>query len=210
MRPYPGPRRLASASRSRTSADPTAHGPGRRRSSPTCTPDSQTVILDFATPEGRGELDPASPSSAGIVIESSRPRALRRLGLVAEDWLAAAPGRVWVSVTGYGRERPAAAGSLRRRRRGGRRPGRARARTARRSSAATPSPTRSAACTPAWPRWPRTPTAAAGSSMSRWPGYAPTSPGRTSAPGAGGTGSASAARTWDVRHGEPPSGSPIP
>lgn len=42
--------------------------------------------------------------TADIVIEASRPRALRGLGLHAEEWLAAAPGRTWVSVTGYGRE----------------------------------------------------------------------------------------------------------
>jgi CoA transferase family III len=66
---------------------------------------SQTVTLDFATPEGRGALIRLA-RSAGIVIESSRPRALHRLGLVAADWLTAAPGRVWVSVTGYGRSDP--------------------------------------------------------------------------------------------------------
>jgi CoA-transferase family III len=66
---------------------------------------SQTVILDFGSAPGRGELTRLA-GQAGIVIESSRPRALRRLGLVAEDWLSAAPGRVWVSVTGYGRPDP--------------------------------------------------------------------------------------------------------
>jgi hypothetical protein len=61
--------------------------------------------LDFGTPSGRAELSRLA-ELAGVVVESSRPRALRRLGLVAEDWLAAAPGRVWVSVTGYGRDDP--------------------------------------------------------------------------------------------------------
>lgn len=66
---------------------------------------ARTVVLDFATSEGRGELARIA-GRAGVVIESSRPRALRRLGLVAEEWLATAPGRIWVSVTGYGREDP--------------------------------------------------------------------------------------------------------
>jgi hypothetical protein len=61
--------------------------------------------LDFGTASGRAELGRLA-ELAGVVVESSRPRALRRLGLVAGDWLAAAPGRVWVSVTGYGRDDP--------------------------------------------------------------------------------------------------------
>jgi hypothetical protein len=67
--------------------------------------DSRTVILDFGSAQGRAELSRLA-GHAGIVVESSRPRALRRLDLVAEDWLSASPGRVWVSVTGYGRQDP--------------------------------------------------------------------------------------------------------
>ena len=63
------------------------------------------VRLDFGSAPGRAELARLA-AQAGVVVESSRPRALRRLGVVAEDWLAAAPGRVWVSVTGYGRDDP--------------------------------------------------------------------------------------------------------
>jgi hypothetical protein len=66
---------------------------------------AQTVILDFGSAQGRAELSRLA-GRAGIVVESSRPRALRRLGVVAEDWLSASPGRVWVSVTGYGRQDP--------------------------------------------------------------------------------------------------------
>jgi crotonobetainyl-CoA:carnitine CoA-transferase CaiB-like acyl-CoA transferase len=66
---------------------------------------SRTVILDFGSAQGRAELSRLA-GQAGVVVESSRPRALRRLGLVAEDWLSASPGRVWVSVTGYGRLDP--------------------------------------------------------------------------------------------------------
>jgi crotonobetainyl-CoA:carnitine CoA-transferase CaiB-like acyl-CoA transferase len=66
---------------------------------------SPAVRLDFGSAAGRAELARLA-AQAGVVLESSRPRALRRLGLVAEDWLAAAPGRVWVGLTGYGRADP--------------------------------------------------------------------------------------------------------
>ncbi|MGW1782438.1 CoA transferase [Streptomyces sp. NPDC002143] len=59
----------------------------------------ESRVLDFAT----GSLA-ALVDKADIVIEASRPRALRRLGIRAEDFLAARPGRVWVSITGYGRD----------------------------------------------------------------------------------------------------------
>jgi len=63
------------------------------------------VRLDFGSAAGRAELHRLADKAA-VVIESSRPRALRRLGLIAEDWLRASPGRIWVSVTGYGRDDP--------------------------------------------------------------------------------------------------------
>jgi hypothetical protein len=63
------------------------------------------VQLDFGSAAGRAELLRLA-GLAGIIVESSRPRALRQLGLVAEDWLGAAPGRTWISVTGYGRDDP--------------------------------------------------------------------------------------------------------
>jgi hypothetical protein len=43
-----------------------------------------------------------------VVLESARPRALRQLGIDARQWLVAAPGRVWTSITGYGRREPEA------------------------------------------------------------------------------------------------------
>jgi len=61
-----------------------------------------TVRLDFGTSRGRAELVRLA-GQAGVVIESSRPRALRNPGLCAEEWLAGGPGRVWLSITGYGR-----------------------------------------------------------------------------------------------------------
>lgn len=43
---------------------------------------------------------------ADIVIEASRPRALRQLGVFAEQCIARRSGLTWVSITGYGREQP--------------------------------------------------------------------------------------------------------
>ena len=64
-----------------------------------------TIRLDFGTVAGRAELHRLADKAA-IIVESSRRRALRGLGLIAEDWIGAAPGRIWVSITGYGREDP--------------------------------------------------------------------------------------------------------
>ncbi|MBV6417611.1 MAG: Formyl-CoA:oxalate CoA-transferase [Steroidobacteraceae bacterium] len=44
---------------------------------------------------------------ADIVVEASRPRALRQLGVIAEECIARRPGLTWISITGYGREEPA-------------------------------------------------------------------------------------------------------
>lgn len=41
---------------------------------------------------------------ADVVLESNRPRALAQLGIDAGAWLARKPGRLWTSITGYGRE----------------------------------------------------------------------------------------------------------
>ena len=43
---------------------------------------------------------------ADIVIESSRPRALRHLGIAAETLIAAHPGLSWMAISGYGRDAP--------------------------------------------------------------------------------------------------------
>ncbi|WP_329242775.1 CoA transferase [Streptomyces sp. NBC_01478] len=59
----------------------------------------ESRVVDFAP----GALDEIV-AEADVVIEASRPRALRRLGLRAEEFFAARPGRVWVGITGYGRE----------------------------------------------------------------------------------------------------------
>lgn len=65
----------------------------------------RSVALDFASNEGVRALR-ALLDSADIVVESSRPRALRQLGICAEDIVATRPGRVWVTITGYGRNDP--------------------------------------------------------------------------------------------------------
>lgn len=60
----------------------------------------ESVSLDFTSPTGV-ELLRRLIESADVVIESSRPRALRQLGIVTES--ARGP-RVWVSITGHGRD----------------------------------------------------------------------------------------------------------
>lgn len=60
----------------------------------------ESVAIDFATPAGRRALV-GLLRSADVVIESSRPRALRALS-VGPDLVR--PGAVWVSITAYGRD----------------------------------------------------------------------------------------------------------
>jgi hypothetical protein len=64
----------------------------------------RSVALDLAT----GGIDRLAEllDWADIVIEGSRPRALRQLGVIAEDWVTRRPGLTWVSITGYGRGEP--------------------------------------------------------------------------------------------------------
>jgi hypothetical protein len=63
------------------------------------------VALDFASERGRLQLS-ALIAQADIVIEASRPRALRQLGIEAAALVAAHPGMTWISLTGYGRGEP--------------------------------------------------------------------------------------------------------
>jgi crotonobetainyl-CoA:carnitine CoA-transferase CaiB-like acyl-CoA transferase len=63
------------------------------------------VVLDLARPAGRRALGDLI-DSADVVLEASRPRALDALGFGPEPFLAARPGRTWVSITGYGRSGP--------------------------------------------------------------------------------------------------------
>ena len=64
----------------------------------------RSVQLDLASAAGRADLA-ALVGAADVVVESSRPRALEQMGVVAADMLAG-PGlgpQVWVSITGHGR-----------------------------------------------------------------------------------------------------------
>lgn len=64
----------------------------------------QSRTIDFRSGPGRRELADLL-DAADIVIEASRPRALAQLGLAPQD-RAHRPGRVWLSITGYGRAHP--------------------------------------------------------------------------------------------------------
>ena len=66
-----------------------------------------SVALDFDQPRARAQLRRLL-LRADIVIEASRPRALRQLGIVAEQILAENPTATWVGISGYGREEPGA------------------------------------------------------------------------------------------------------
>lgn len=61
------------------------------------------VQIDFSSPAGREELR-AHIESADIVIEGSRPRGLRNLGIFAESYLNSGRVKTWLSITGYGRD----------------------------------------------------------------------------------------------------------
>jgi hypothetical protein len=65
-----------------------------------------SVALDLGASAGRDALRRLL-AAADVVVEASRPRALRQLGIDAEAWVAEVPGRVWVSITGHGRRPPA-------------------------------------------------------------------------------------------------------
>jgi crotonobetainyl-CoA:carnitine CoA-transferase CaiB-like acyl-CoA transferase len=65
------------------------------------------MTLDFSQPQCIVELR-ALLADADLVIEGSRPRALRQLGIVAEDLVRENPGLVWLSLTGHGRDEPQA------------------------------------------------------------------------------------------------------
>ena len=63
----------------------------------------KSVALDFTSDEGRRKLK-ALLTVADIVVEGSRPRALRQLGIDAEAFVRKQEGKVWVSITAYGRD----------------------------------------------------------------------------------------------------------
>jgi hypothetical protein len=60
-----------------------------------------SVLLDFHDDAQKARLIERI-RAADVVIESSRPRALRHLGIDAEALVRETPGLVWLSVTGHG------------------------------------------------------------------------------------------------------------
>jgi hypothetical protein len=66
-----------------------------------------SLALDFERAADRAVLRRLI-AAADLVVESSRPRALRQLGLRDDEILAESPGLSWLSITGYGAEGPEA------------------------------------------------------------------------------------------------------
>jgi crotonobetainyl-CoA:carnitine CoA-transferase CaiB-like acyl-CoA transferase len=67
----------------------------------------RSAALDFGDRGDRARLR-ALLLAADIVVESARPRALAQLGIDAGELLERRPGLTWLSITGYGRQEPAA------------------------------------------------------------------------------------------------------
>ena len=65
----------------------------------------ECVALDFRHEDDRRSLRRLL-EAADIVIESFRPRVMESLGIYADAWLEQGEGRVWLSITGYGRTGP--------------------------------------------------------------------------------------------------------
>ncbi|NKQ51472.1 hypothetical protein HFP15_01090 [Amycolatopsis sp. K13G38] len=65
----------------------------------------ESVVLDFAAAQGRAALA-GLLDAADVVIEGSRPRALRQLGIDADEVLSRARDKVWIGITAYGRTGP--------------------------------------------------------------------------------------------------------
>ena len=63
----------------------------------------QSVLLDLPSADGVAELRRLI-STADVVIEASRPRALQQMGIDAQELMAGEDGpRVWASITAHGR-----------------------------------------------------------------------------------------------------------
>jgi hypothetical protein len=65
----------------------------------------ESVALDLTSSIGKRQLRQLL-TCADIVIESARPRALEQMGIEAGDIVREGDGRVWLSITGYGRDVP--------------------------------------------------------------------------------------------------------
>ncbi len=62
----------------------------------------RSVALDLTAPAGKAALA-GLVADADVVIEGSRPRALRAMGIDAREVLVASRTRTWISITGHGR-----------------------------------------------------------------------------------------------------------
>lgn len=62
----------------------------------------RSVALDLGRPDDRAHLHRLL-AAADVVVEGSRPRALRQLGVDAEALVAGGGPAVWVAITGHGR-----------------------------------------------------------------------------------------------------------
>jgi hypothetical protein len=60
-----------------------------------------SVLLDLSNRDGQQRLA-EYVSTADVVIEASRPRALQQMGIDSQAF----PGRVWLSITAYGHDQP--------------------------------------------------------------------------------------------------------
>lgn len=69
--------------------------------------DKESVVFDLTLDKGRQQLR-SLLSKADVVVEGSRPRALKQLGIDAKELVKTVPGLTWVSITGYGRDEPKA------------------------------------------------------------------------------------------------------
>ena len=101
---------LGAAGAQVTKVEASGRPDGARRGSPELfgrlNGDKALVSLDLAAPGGRLALAELV-ARADVVVESSRPRALEQLGIVAATERAGADGpHVWVSITGHGRSSP--------------------------------------------------------------------------------------------------------
>jgi len=61
------------------------------------------AALDLRDAQDRARFE-SLLDQADVVVESARPRAMRQLGYDAEGWVGERPGRIWCSITGYGRQ----------------------------------------------------------------------------------------------------------
>jgi len=59
------------------------------------------VALNFRDAEDLAKLKKLL-QKADVVIEASRPRALRQLGIIAEEFVSQKPGKIWARLTAYG------------------------------------------------------------------------------------------------------------